>query len=204
MAQVAGEEGLIAIAQTGDGDAFGTLVEPYLGLFYAGIHRILQDPLDSQDALQEALMSIHRELPRFLGKSKFSTWAYRICINEALMLRRSKIRRREDNIEDFLPRFTPEGHLMNAEKVRDWSQDANALVMVEQEQVREKIREGLTRLSDDQRAVFIMRDLEGMDTDEVARALGISRGLVRQRLHRARLGLRGVLDVFFTGAWSQK
>jgi len=199
MAQVPAEEGLIQKAQTGDGEAFGTLVEPYLGLFYAGIHRILQDPLDSQDALQEALMSIHRELGRFLGKSKFSTWAYRICINEALMLRRSKIRRREDNIEDFMPRFTPEGHLSNADKVRDWSQDSNALVMVEQEQVREKIREGLTRLSDDQRAVFIMRDLEGMDTDEVAKALGISRGLVRQRLHRARLGLRGVLDVFFTG-----
>jgi RNA polymerase sigma-70 factor (ECF subfamily) len=62
--------------------------------------------------------------------------------------------------------------------------------------VRDKIRDGLNLLSDDQRAVFIMRDLEGMSTDEVATALGISRGLVRQRLHRARLGLRGVLEAF--------
>ena len=193
------ETELIGRAQAGDGDAFSTLVAPYLGLFFAGIHRILQDTLDSQDALQEALMTIHGELPRFQGKSKFSTWAYRICINEALMLRRSRIRRREDNIEDFMPRFSPEGHLINSDRIRDWSQDALALATVESDQVRAKIREGLNRLSDEQRAVFILRDLEGMDTEEVAQMLGISRSLVRQRLHRARLGLRGVLDAFMAG-----
>ena len=193
------ENNLIARAQEGDGDAFSSLVGPYLGLFFAGIHRILQDTLDAQDALQEALMSIHSELPRFQGKSKFSTWAYRICINEALMLRRSRIRRREDNIEDFLPRYSPEGHLMDTERMHDWSQDALALITVESDQVRAKIREGLSSLSDEQRAVFILRDLEGMDTEEVAQKLGITRGLVRQRLHRARLGLRGILDAFMTG-----
>ncbi len=193
------ESDLIARAQAGDGDAFSELVAPHLGLFFAGIHRILQDTLDAQDALQEALISIHTELGRFQGKSKFSTWAYRICINEALMLRRSRIRRREDAIEDFLPRFSPDGHLMNTDRMRDWSQEAMALVSVERDQMRAKIREGLNRLSDDQRAVFILRDLEGMNTDEVAHKLGISRGLVRQRLHRARLGLRGFLDAFMAG-----
>ena len=193
------EEKLITLAQEGDGEAFSGLVGPYLGLFYAGIHRILQDTLDAQDALQEALISIHGELSRFQGKSKFSTWAYRICINEALMLRRSRIRRREDNIENFLPRYAPDGHLINTERMRDWSQDALALVTVESDQVRAKVREGLNLLSDEQRAVFILRDLEGMDTEEVALKLGISRGLVRQRLHRARLGLRGVLDAFMSG-----
>jgi len=193
------EQQLITQAQEGDGDAFSSLVGPYLGLFFAGIHRILQDTLDAQDALQEALISIHGELPRFQGKSKFSTWAYRICINEALMLRRSRLRRREDNIEDFLPHYAPDGHLINMDRMRDWSQDALALVTVESDQVRAKIREGLGLLSDEQRAVFIMRDLEGMDTEEVSRTLGISRGLVRQRLHRARLGLRGILDAFMSG-----
>ena len=193
------EEQLLTSAQEGDGEAFSSLVRPYLGLFYAGIHRILQDTPDTQDALQEALISIHTELGRFQGKSKFSTWAYRICINEALMLRRSRIRRREDAIEDFLPRFSPDGHLMNTDRMRDWSQDAMALASVENDQMRAKIREGLNRLSDDQRAVFILRDLEGMNTDEVAQKLGISRGLVRQRLHRARLGLRGFLDAFMSG-----
>jgi RNA polymerase sigma-70 factor (ECF subfamily) len=170
-----------------------------MGLFTAGIHRILQDPLDTQDALQEALLSIHTELYRFLGQSKFSTWAYRICLNEALMLRRSRIRRREDTLEDFMPHFSEDGHLMGKESLLETSREASAMEKVEEEQVRQKIREGLALLSEEQRAVFIMRDIEGMDTEEVAKVLGISRGLVRQRLHRARLGLRGVLAPFLPG-----
>lgn len=193
------EAELITRAIAKDGEAFGALVEPYLGLFSAGIQRILQDTLDTQDALQEALLSIFTELHRFQGKSKFSTWGYRICLNEALMLRRSRIRRREDTIEDFLPRFTPDGHHMGKEGLKDLSQEATALERVEEEQVRERVQEGLNRLSDEQRAVFVLRDLEGMDTEEVANMLGISRGLVRQRLHRARLGLRGVLSPFLDG-----
>ncbi len=193
------EAELITRSIAGDGEAFGALVEPYLGLFSAGIQRILQDPLDTQDALQEALLSIFTELHRFQGKSKFSTWGYRVCLNEALMLRRSRIRRREDTIEDFLPHFTPDGHHMGKEGLKDLSQEATALERVEEEQVRERVQEGLNRLSDEQRAVFVLRDLEGMDTEEVATMLGISRGLVRQRLHRARLGLRGILAPFLEG-----
>ncbi len=193
------EAELITKAIQGDGEAFSALVKPYLGLFAAGIHRILQDPLDTQDALQEALLSIHTELYRFLGKSKFSTWAYRVCLNEALMLRRSRLRKREDALEDFMPRFSPEGHLMSKDGLRQYAQEATALERVEEDQIRRKVREGLNQLSDEQRVVFIMRDLEGMDTEDVARKLGISRGLVRQRLHRARLGLRGILAPFVSG-----
>ena len=88
---------------------------------------------------------------------------------------------------------------MSKEGLRDWVQAATALEKVEQDQFRERVQEGLNRLSDEQRAVFIMRDLEGLDTDEVAAKLGISRGLVRQRLHRARLGLRCLLTSFTPG-----
>ena len=187
------ESELIARAIQGDGEAFGALVEPYLGLFSAGIQRILQDVHDTQDALQEALLALFTQLHRFQGKSKFSTWAYRVCLNEALMLRRSRMRRREDTLEDFLPHFTPDGHHMDREGLKDLSQEATALESVQEAQVREKVQEGLNLLSDEQRAVFVLRDLEGMDTEDVANMLGISRGLVRQRLHRARLGLRGFL-----------
>ena len=95
------EQELIAAARTGDGQAFAALVEPTLGMLFSVIQRILGDPADAQDALQEALLSIHLELGKFEGKSKFSTWAYRICVNEALMLRRSRMRRREDSVENF-------------------------------------------------------------------------------------------------------
>jgi RNA polymerase sigma-70 factor (ECF subfamily) len=78
----------------------------------------------------------------------------------------------------------------------EWSEDAEALMKVEQEELKARVRQGLDRLSDDQRAVFVLRDLEGWDTDEISRHLGITRELVRQRVHRARLALRALLPEF--------
>ena len=80
------ESDLFAGTRLGDSDAFARLVRPYLKLFTLGIHRVLQDDFDTQQALRKALYSIHMELQR-TGSSRFPTWAYRICLNEALMLR---------------------------------------------------------------------------------------------------------------------
>ncbi len=192
----AAEHDVLTQALAGDGEAFGRLVEPHLGMFYGGILRILGEPADAQDALQEALLSIHEQLHRFEGKSRFSTWAYRVCINEALMLRRSRVRRREDAMEDFLPRFQDDGHHKDVDDLLAWSQEAEALDMAQNQEVRAKVQEGLGRLSDDQRAVFVLKDIEGWDTEEISLHLGITKDLVRQRLHRARLGLRGFLQAF--------
>jgi len=190
------DSALLAAALAGDGEAFGALVGPHLGMFHAAILRILGDPADTADALQEALITVHAQLHRFEGRSRFSTWAYRVCINEALMLRRSRIRRREDSVEDFMPRFADDGHHRDMESVLGFQTEAEALAQAEGRQLRERVREGLERLSGDQRAVFILKDLEGWDTEDIARHLGISRDLVRQRLHRARLGLRGCLAAY--------
>jgi RNA polymerase sigma-70 factor, ECF subfamily len=193
------ETALLARAREGDAEAFRSLVEPHLGMFQAVIHRILLDAQDTQDALQEALLTMHQQLGRFQEKSRFSTWGYRICVNEALMLRRSRGRRREDFVEGFLPRLGDDGHQMQVEAVLDPGQEPEAHVMAEGQQLRARVIEGLGRLSDDQRAVFVLKDLEDWNTEEIAAHLGISRELVRQRLHRARLGLRGLLQSFVKG-----
>ena len=86
------ESELIERAAAGDSDAFGALVTPHLSLFHNGIHRILGNTADTQDALQDALMSIHRDLPKFEGRSRFSSWGYKVCLNAALMVRRSRVR----------------------------------------------------------------------------------------------------------------
>jgi RNA polymerase sigma-70 factor (ECF subfamily) len=190
------EATLVQAAALGDPDAFEALVRPHIGMLFRVIDRILGNEAESQDALQDALLTIHRELPGFQGASKFSTWAYRICVNQALMTRRKRIRRREDAIEDLMPRFGGEGHHMTVDTILDWSEDAEALMQVEQEQLKTRIRAGLDRLSDDQRAVFVLRDLEGWNTDEIARHLGLTRELVRQRVHRARLAMRSLLPEF--------
>lgn len=105
-----GASSLAARAMAGDDEAFAALVRPHLNLFTSGIHRILQDAQDTQEALQEALLDIHAELGRFHGKSSFCAWAYHICLDEALRVRRSRTRRRENNIEDLVPRGPGEGH----------------------------------------------------------------------------------------------
>ena len=190
------EAALVLTAAQGDPVAFEALVRPHLGMLFRVIDRILGNEAESQDALQDALLTIYRELPGFQGASKFSTWAYRICVNQALMTRRKRVRRREDAIEEFMPRFGDEGHHMNVDTTLDWSEEAEALMKVEQEELKARVRAGLDRLSDDQRAVFVLRDLEGWNTEEIAQHLGITRELVRQRVHRARLALRALLPEF--------
>ena len=190
------EAALVQAAAGGDPEAFETLVRPHLGMLFRVIDRILGNEAESQDALQDALLTILRELPGFQGASKFSTWAYRICVNQALMARRKRIRRREDAIEDLMPRFADDGHHKDVDLLLEWSEDAEALMKVEREELKARVRMGLDRLSDDQRAVFVLRDLEGWDTDEISRHLGITRELVRQRVHRARLALRALLPEF--------
>jgi RNA polymerase sigma-70 factor (ECF subfamily) len=190
------EAALVLAAAQGDPDAFEALVRPHLGMLFRVIDRILGNEAESQDALQDALLTIHRELPGFQGASKFSTWAYRICVNQALMARRKRVRRREDAIEDLMPRFGDDGHQMNVDTILDWSEDAEAPMKSEHEELKTRVRAGLDRLSDDQRAVFVLRDLEGWNTDEIAHHLGITRELVRQRVHRARLALRALLPEF--------
>lgn len=190
------EADLVRMAAAGDADAFEQLVRPHLGMLFRVIDRILGNEAESQDALQDALVTILRELTGFQGASKFSTWAYRICVNQALMARRKRVRRREDAIEDLMPRFSDDGHHKDTGGILEWSEDAEALMKVEREELKAKVRAGLDRLSDDQRAVFVLRDLEGWDTEEISRHLGIPRELVRQRVHRARLALRALLPEF--------
>lgn len=193
------EPELVRLAQAGDEDAFGQLVTRNLSLFHRVVQRILGDPGDTQDALQDALIAMHAQIRSFQGQSRFSTWGYRICVNKALMLRRSRIRRREDLLEPLMPRFAADGHHEDMQGPLGWTAEAEAHAMAEASELRAKVHEALDLLTDDQRQVFVLKDLEDWDTEEIALHLNISRDLVRQRLHRARLALRGALAPFVTG-----
>jgi RNA polymerase sigma-70 factor (ECF subfamily) len=193
------EASLLEKAKAGDSDAFSALVEPHLALFYNSIQRILGNPADAQDALQEALIGMHRDLPRFEGRSKFSTWAYPVCVNAALMLRRSRVRRREDAMEDLVSHSNDEGRPKDVEAALDWSVESDALARVEQKEMRELLMNALDQVPDTQRIVFVLKDLEDWDTEAIARHLDITPALVRQRLHRTRMFLQERLRVHVQG-----
>ena len=185
------DEALAARAAAGESSAFEELVSRYQGRVYRLACRLTSDT-DAGDVLQETFLQVYRHLPSFRGDSQFGTWLYRIATNAALMLRRSRARRPAESLEDFLPRFDAAGR--HAETPVELQVAADADDAIDRATLARKAREGIARLPDLYREAFVLRDLEELPTAEVARVLHIEPAAVRQRVHRARLMLRGFLS----------
>ena len=134
----------------------------------------------------------YRSLPSFRGESRFATWLYRIATNAALMLRRARTRKPAESLDAFMPRFDEHG--MHADLPAQLQIASRADELIDREALVEKARAGIARLPDVYRDAFVLRDLEEMSTTDVAQVLGVEPAAVRQRVHRARLLLRGYLS----------
>lgn len=185
------DEALAARAAAGDESAFEALVRRYQARAYRLAFRLVGADGDPQDALQEAFLQVFRKLASFRGESRFATWLFRIVTNAALMQRRSRSRRPAESLEAFLPRFDANG--LHAATPAELQVAARADELLDQRTLAARAREGLERLPEAYRAAFVLRDLEELPTAEVALVLGLEPAAVRQRVHRARLMLRGYL-----------
>ena len=186
------DEALAARAAAGDEPAFEALVTKYEGRVYRLAFRLTSNEADAKDVLQETFLAAYRGLPAFRGESRFSTWLYRIATNAALMHRRARARRPAESLEAFLPRFDSDG--LHAAEPADLLAASRAEERLDRKLLAEKARVGLDRLPEIYRDAFVLRDLEEMPTAEVAELLGVDAAAVRQRVHRARLMLRGYLS----------
>jgi RNA polymerase sigma-70 factor, ECF subfamily len=186
-----GDEALAARAAAGEEPAFEMLVGRYQSRVYRLACRLTGDEGDAKDVLQEAFLAAYRGLPAFRGDSRFSTWLFRVVTNAALMHRRARARRPTEPLDAYLPRFDHEGR--HAAEPADLLAASRADELLDRKVLAEKARAGLDRLPDIYRDAFVLRDLEEMPTAEVAEVLGIDAAAVRQRVHRARLLLRGYL-----------
>jgi RNA polymerase sigma-70 factor (ECF subfamily) len=184
------DERLAARAAAGEECAFEALVSRYEARVYRLACRLTSDG-EAKDVLQETFLAAYRGLPGFRGESRFSTWLYRIATNAALMHRRARARRPAASLEEFLPRF--DGNGIHAAEPADLLAASRADEVLDRKLLADKAREGLERLPDIYRDAFVLRDLEEMTTAEVAELLAIDAAAVRQRVHRARLMLRGYL-----------
>jgi RNA polymerase sigma-70 factor (ECF subfamily) len=185
------DEALAARAAAGDASAFETIVERYQARVYRLVCRLTSDT-DAADVLQETFLQIYRNLPSFRGDAKFGTWVYRIATNAALMHRRAARRRPADSLEMYLPQFDADGtHVATPAELRVLSEADDHL---DRQTLAEKARAAVAQLPEGCREAFVLRDLEEMSTAQVAHALGIEPAAVRQRVHRARLMLRGCLS----------
>lgn len=181
---------LVEGLRAGDEAAYEALVRSQGGRLLAVTRRMLGDEDEARDAVQETFLSAFKSIDRFQGEARLSTWLHRIAVNHALMRLRSRRRHPEEKIDDLLPTYRDDGHL--AAPATPWR--ALSDEELESEEVRGRVREAIARLPEGYRTVLLLRDIEELDTAEVAAQLGMTKNAVKTRLHRARMALRELLD----------
>jgi RNA polymerase sigma-70 factor, ECF subfamily len=167
------ERQLITSAQQGNNDAFGVLVRSHERRAYAVARAIAVNHEDAEDAVQEGFLHAYRALDRFLLGQPFGAWLHRIIANAALDLTRRRRVREADALPDNL-----------ATQFRDPAEASD---------LRGRLAEGLAGLSDRQRAVIVLHDVQGFRHGEIGQMLGIPDGTARSDLFHARLTLRHAL-----------
>jgi RNA polymerase sigma-70 factor, ECF subfamily len=175
----------------GDRTEFARLVDATSGMIYRLGLKMLNDPQDAEDVLQETYLKALRALPTFEGRSSLGTWLHRIAVNEALMILRKRkpaVSIDEEQSDDESP-----GEPL---QIQDFSQLPERELLSNETQ--RFLDDAVWRLSPGLRAVFVLRDIEGLSIKETADALKLSEMNVKTRLLRARLKLREELSGYFS------
>jgi RNA polymerase sigma-70 factor (ECF subfamily) len=180
------EHRLVAALRRGDQAAFEEVVRRYGSRMLAVARCMLRVDEDARDAVQEAFISAFKNLDGFTESARLSTWLHRIVVNAALMRLRRKRRKPEESIDELLPRFDETGSW-------DETPPTTPVDLLERAESRAIVRECIGQLPASYRTVLLLRDIEELDTDEAAAALGMSVTAVKTRLHRARQALRTLL-----------
>jgi RNA polymerase sigma-70 factor (ECF subfamily) len=176
---------LIAESLNGRPAAFGDLVRRYQDRLFNSVVRVVDNPDDAQDVVQDAFVSAYQSLASFKGDAEFFTWLYRIAFNTAVSLRR----RRRATISLEIGR---DGDA--AIDPQDTSPEAYPGAALERSEEEATLQSALNRLSGEHRVVLVLKDIEGMKYEQIAEVVGVPIGTIRSRIHRARLELRELLD----------
>lgn len=172
---------LVRRASAGDGAAFEQLIELHGRRTYRMLVRVVGDPTEAEDVLQEAFLKAWRALPRFRGDAQFATWFYRIAVNEANRRFARERRRRALPLEETLA------------EVPDLA--AGPAALAESSELQELVGRCIDELPPQYRAAVVLRDIEGLTNEEAAAALGLTVRNLKSRLHRGRMGIRRMLEL---------
>lgn len=184
--------------RAGDRTEFARFVEAYSGVIYRLALKMVGNPQDAEDVLQETFIKAFRHISGFDGRSKLSTWLYRIATNEALML----LRRRKHN---FLSIDEP---VENTEEEQEPLEIVDWCCLPEDElmsaEARKYLDQAIDELPTSLRVVFLLREIEGLSTQELAEVLSLSETAVKTRLSRARMRLREQLTNYYSEKMGRK
>jgi RNA polymerase sigma-70 factor, ECF subfamily len=183
---------LVHASKNGDVAAFEQLVKRYDRKLFRIAQHITHNREDSEDAVQEAFLKAFQHLGEFREDSKFSTWLIRITLNQALMkLRKQRRAAKEVSLEENYQA----GEEVLPIEVADWAPDPEQLYRASE--LRGILIKTLSELRPVLRAVFVLRDIEGLSTAQTAEVLNLSQVAVKARLWRGRLQLRELLNTYF-------
>jgi RNA polymerase sigma-70 factor (ECF subfamily) len=183
------EQKLIEAAKKGDINAFNKLIKNYTQMIYSFSFKICRDEEKAKSTLQDTLINIYKSLKTFDGKSKFSTWIYRVVANNCLMLRRNNKSGRFVSVED-LQIDSDTDYFVSSFK------DIPSKDMLNNE-LKEKLDEAIKKLPLKYRMVFLLRDVEGLSIEETKNILNLSVPVIKSRLYRARNFLRNELQDYY-------
>ena len=188
-AQRRAERSLVTRAQQGESEAIESLLHQHRGRIERLANSIVKNPMDAEEVAQDVMMAVTHKIDRFRGDASLSTWIHRIAINAALMHRRRDKSSTVVSMEDAPP-------IVERRDLNGQPRRAAADPTLQQE-FWQKVWNAVDDLDDKYRTAFILRDVEGLSTEDAATALGLKVPALKSRLHRARLALRQQLGPYF-------
>ena len=174
------ELSLVDRCRRGELGAFEELYKAHSGKLYSLVFRMVGNPADADDLLQEIFLSAHRKLDSFRGESALGTWLYRLATNQCLDFLRSRAAK-TGQLTDALD---DEPHLF----------DSATRSIAEQTVARMDLERAVAQLPPGCRAAFLLHDVQGLEHGEVAAALGVAEGTSKSQVHKARMRLRALLS----------
>lgn len=190
MMEVHAERSLVERLQAGDAEALEMLMERYSARVYRLAYAITRSAGDAEEVVQDVFLSVFRNVRGFQGRAAMGTWLYRVTTNTALNKRRGKRLEVETSLDEWLPAYKPDGHREGdrAFLLADWSQTPESAFL--SGEVRAELERALDTLPERYRAVLVLRDVEGLSSEETSAVLAESVPAVKSCLHRARMVLR--------------
>ena len=188
IAAQAQEAAVVAELKAGSEQAYAWLIGEFQQPVYGLVYRIVCDPADAAETVQEVFLKVFRGMKQFHGQSSLKTWIYRIALHEAANRRRWWFRHKaqETSIEPAEPDAAPEGSMQIALTDRAES----PFDSVAHHEVQRRVEEELRKVPEPYRTTLVLRDLEEMSYEEIAEVLEISLGTVKSRLTRGREALK--------------
>jgi len=174
----------VRATRDGNAEAFADIVKRYQDRVFNTIYRLLGDHEDAKDLTQQTFLRAYMSLDRFKGASSFYTWLYRIGVNAALDERKKRPRRARPMGDAFAETVDTDTRRPTSAAN---SNPAEQVLSREREQM---VTRAIASLDELHRGVLVLRDIEGMDYDQISEVLAVPRGTIKSRLHRARLVLK--------------